>query len=365
MLLTAKATHEQLKRHNRQLLLRAVVSGLAKSRASLAQFTGLAKPTVSDLIAELMNEGFLVEGEFGEAGEAGGKRPRLLEFVPNARQIIGVSISADGVTALLSNLAGEISAAHHAELRGATGDAAMRILQNAINGLVAQLDAPLLCVGVGVAGIIDAPRGQVIESGTLGWQERAITEPLEAALGAPVYIGNTTELATRAQTASLDSPQRLVSLLIDGGVEIGMVLDSAHSFGSDIGGLMPFSKDVHSLASLMNFAPLATTYMPDHITVGYRARCGDEEAQRIITQQAETLSQALKWVIGLLRPDHITLVGPIADYGATFVDELRRVLKKQLPAGWLEAVTLSLVPVDHLSANGAVALAIEKELGIS
>lgn len=364
-MIPAKATHEQLKRHNRQLLLRAVVSGLAKSRAALAQFTGLAKPTVSDLIAELMSEGFLVEGEFGEAGGAGGKRPRLLEFVPDSRQIIGASVTTDGVTAVLANLSGEISAAHHAELYGADSDAAMDILQYAIQGLIAQLDAPLLCVGVGVAGIIDTARGRVIESSTLGWRDRPIADPLSARFDAPVYIGNTTELATRAQASALPNPQRLVTLLIDGGVEIGMVLDGTHSFGSDIGALMPLTEGARSLATLMDFTPYATSRLPNHVAVGYHARRGDSEAQRIINNHASSLAQALKWVIGLLRPDHITLAGPIADYGTPFLDQLRQALGTQVPDGWLEAVTLSLVPVDHLSANGAVALAIEKELGIS
>ena len=77
-----KATREQLKRHNRQLLLRAVYYDLADNRAALAQMTGLAKPTVSDLIAELMEEGLLEEGGLGESTDIGGKRPTLIKFVP-------------------------------------------------------------------------------------------------------------------------------------------------------------------------------------------------------------------------------------------------------------------------------------------
>lgn len=363
-MIPAKATHEQLKRHNRQLLLRAVVSGLANSRASLAHITGLAKPTVSDLIAELMAEGFLAEGEFGEAGEAGGKRPRLLEFQPNARQIIGASVSADGVTAVLSNLSGDISAAHHASIDGATGSAAIDILQHAINGLIAQLDAPLLCVGVGVAGIVDANSGAVIESEALGWHDCALAGPLARRIGAPVYLGNTTELATRAQATALPHAHRLVTLLIGSDVEFGMVLDGAHSFGSDIGGLELLTEGGQTLAGLMSLAPFATPRLPDHVAVGYYARAGDREARAIIDHHAHSLAQALKWVIGLLRPDHITLVGPIAEYGAPFLDTLHTALAAHVPAGWLDAVSVSLVAADHLSASGAVALAIQRELGI-
>src|SRR5258707_4724198 len=54
-----KATHGQLRHKNRQLLLRAIYTGLASSRAELAQETGLAKPTVGDVIGALITEGFL------------------------------------------------------------------------------------------------------------------------------------------------------------------------------------------------------------------------------------------------------------------------------------------------------------------
>ena len=66
-----KATREQIRQHNRQLLLRAVYTGLADNRAALAVETGLAKPTVSDLIGELIAEGLLVESGRGES--SGGK----------------------------------------------------------------------------------------------------------------------------------------------------------------------------------------------------------------------------------------------------------------------------------------------------
>ena len=109
-MIIGKATHNALKRHNRLLLLRAVSEGEADNRAALAQVTGLAKPTVSDLISELLEEGLLIEIGHGEAGESGGKRPILLRFAPDSRQVIGVSIGSQRVRAVLSNLEGRVIA---------------------------------------------------------------------------------------------------------------------------------------------------------------------------------------------------------------------------------------------------------------
>ncbi|MEP7293221.1 MAG: helix-turn-helix domain-containing protein, partial [Chloroflexota bacterium] len=166
---TLKATREQIRQHNRQLLLRAVYTGLADNRAALAAETGLAKPTVSDLIGELLEDGLLVESGRGESTDSGGKRPTLIKFVPNARQVIGVSLDNGRVFAVLSNLAGQVIAQHYDELENAQGEEAAAMLTDVINGLVAQLDAPLLCIGVGVPGVVDVSNGVIADSQPLGW----------------------------------------------------------------------------------------------------------------------------------------------------------------------------------------------------
>src|SRR5260221_12540654 len=140
-----KATHGQLRHKNRQLLLRAIYTGLASSRAELAQETGLAKPTVGDVIGALIKEGFLAEKGLGQSTDEGGKRPRLLEFVPDARHVIGISIGTAQVMGVLTNLDGKVVVEHYKELAGAQGEAVTNVVCHVINGLAAQLSAPQLC----------------------------------------------------------------------------------------------------------------------------------------------------------------------------------------------------------------------------
>src|SRR5688500_14922437 len=134
---SGKATKSQVRLHNRQLVLRAVYNGLASNRAALAQETGLTKPTISDLVAELMEEGLLVEEGLGESSTIGGKRPILLRFVPDARQVIGVSINGTLIRGMLTNLDGRIIAEHYTEIP--QHEDLSQVLIETINGLVAQL----------------------------------------------------------------------------------------------------------------------------------------------------------------------------------------------------------------------------------
>ena len=103
-----KATRSQVRQYNQQLVLRLVYSGQADNRAALAQKSGLTKPAVSNLVADLIDEGLLEEGGYGDSTESGGKRPRLLKFVSEARQAIGVSINYDRFIGMLTNLDGQV-----------------------------------------------------------------------------------------------------------------------------------------------------------------------------------------------------------------------------------------------------------------
>lgn len=378
-----KATRENLRRHNRQLLLRAVYTGLANNRAALALETGLAKPTVSDLIGELISDGLLTEGGLGESTESGGKRPTLIKFVPEARQVIGVSLDNGRAFGVLCNLAGQVAAQHYAELESAQGDAVETLLTDVINGLVAQLDAPLLCIGVGVPGVVDAGSGIITDSPPLGWHHWPLSERLSARYDVPVYTGNSAELTALAQYAfglnGDDHTRSLVTVLVTNSVEVGITLGgiTCHQ-GGDISGLFSTVGESHldmllgwpavqrRAAELRRLHPGSTlpenglTYMHIH----YSAVNGDPAAQQLSEELSTYLAQIMGWIIGLLRPDHVSLAGPIVNLGDDF---LRRVIEKTESMLWPEVVrpvVFSLAYSGNLSAIGAAALALHRELDI-
>ncbi|MDZ4765207.1 MAG: ROK family protein [Chloroflexota bacterium] len=375
-----KATRQDLKRHNRSTLLRAVVYGLADNRAALAQITGLAKPTVSDLISELITEGFLIERGTGEAAENGGKRPRLLEFVPAARQVIGVSIDAHQITGVLADLSGRIVAEHIARLDGTR---VIDILIDAINGLIAQLDAPLLCIGVGVPGVVDSERGIVEHCAPLGWRHLPLAEQLSAVLHCPVTVANNTELAALAQFAfrsgEIDRSHNLITILVNSTAEIGVALRGAYyHHGGDIGGLRltPTSAPLHetlSWAAIQHHAAdlrasYPATMLPERdltiVHLRYAAINDDPLAWCLIDELAEALATVTAWAIMLLHPHHVSLAGEIAELGAPLLDRLRAKTTALLAPETVDAVTFSLADDARLSAVGALAHAIHQKLDI-
>lgn len=376
-----KATREQLKRHNRRLILRAIYEDLADNRAALALETGLAKPTVSEIVADLIDKGLIEEGGHGSSTTSGGKRPRLLNFVPTARQVIGVSIDPNEIVGCLTNCDGYIVAQHHIRVDDAPGAPLLTLLGYAINALIAQIDAPLLCISVGVPGIVNHVKGIVKSSPVLGWYDLALGDYLSARYRVPAYVGNNTELAARAQIAynNLEDSENLVTVLVNHVIEVGIAFDSSvFHHGSAINTLclssgapqqVEFLRWNHIAARAAELqAQHPGSLLPDasltYLHIRHAARQGDAAALTLLNEIAAVLAEIYAWIIGLMRPDEITLAGSISDLGQVLIGEIRRRVADLLPVEAVEPVQLTLAQTKNLSVMGAVANALQNELGI-
>lgn len=372
----SKATRTQVRAHNRRLVLNAVYNQIADNRAAIATESGLTKPTVSDLIAELIEDGFLIEDGVGQSTSTGGKPPRILRFVPDARQVIGVATDGKRVYGMLTDMRGRSIVAHQRRIAGDVLDA----IDDTINGLVAQLDAPLLCIGVAVPGQIDHQRGVVVRSDELNISNLALAERLQASYDCAVYISNNTELAAIGHHAfSNNEDQRnLVMVRVGREVEIAVAIRGRYHHGGAVGQI-PVSG--HSIDSVLAWSQICQRadelrqYYPDtvlpaceHLTVlhimdAYRRE--DMAAMILYNRMADTLAYLFAWVIGIMQPDDVVLAGDIAHMGAAFLGDVRGRLAQLMPDVDMSGVHLTFTETGRLSTRGAVAHGIQQELGVT
>ena len=105
------ADQATVRRSNLGLVLRHLRDAGSRSRARIAQETGLNKATVSSLVAELTDRGLVTAGDVDRAGSVG--RPGLIVHLDGTAVCgIGVELNVDYAAALVLDLRGEVLFEH-------------------------------------------------------------------------------------------------------------------------------------------------------------------------------------------------------------------------------------------------------------
>ena len=222
-----KLLQEDARRHHRSLLIQQLFREGPASRADLARTSGLTRVTVSDLVGELVADG-LVE-ELGAPAESRvGKPPTLVGLAADSTHIIGIDLSAtDRMTGAVINLAGTVQARHEIAVEGAVGEAAVALVHRLASELIAMTDRPILGVGVGSPGVVDAA-GTVIDAPNLAWTDTPLAASLAAALDLPVFVANDANTAVLGEhTFGESGDGGLMVLRVGTGVGAGLVLEGS------------------------------------------------------------------------------------------------------------------------------------------
>ena len=231
---------------------------------------------------------------------------------------------------------GRSIAQHSAEFSGSDFDEVLPVLMDVINGLIAQLSAPLLCIGIGVPGVVNNGDGTVVYVPRFDWRNIPLAQMLSEHYNVSTHVANDSQLASMALFA--DEPQRggLATLIVSQTVGVGVVPGAigAH-YGSEIGYLR--TRETETLDTRLGWtqvrerarelgAAYDSPYLRQddlsylHIRQGVEN--GDPGARHLHDELAEVVVEIFAWIIALVRPQNIALSGKIADLGYAFLDEI-------------------------------------------
>jgi predicted NBD/HSP70 family sugar kinase len=188
-----KATHQQTKQHNRDLVLRTIFANESISRAEVARVTNLTRTTVSDVVNGLLSEG-LVE-EVGRGESLGGKSPILLSVVADSRYLIGLNLAQDKFTGAIVNLRGEIKEMVEAPVHDEDGENALNLVYQMIDQLMKKKIKPIVGIGVGAPGLVNTREGVVVNAVNLEWQDLPLSQALEKKYKIPARVLNDSQAA--------------------------------------------------------------------------------------------------------------------------------------------------------------------------
>ena len=200
------SSQRAVRRHNLSIVLRQVVERGPRSRATIAQDTGLNKSTVSSLVSELMDFGLLVERGAEHRGTAG--RPGLVVDVARDGVVaLGLEVNVDYVGVQATDLAGgsRYKGMEAADNRGRAVDDVIDRLGELTRGALNEVQAQgLRPIGATVAlpGLVDIEHGSLLIAPNLHWEDVPVVELLRERIeepSLPLGIDNEANLAALAE----------------------------------------------------------------------------------------------------------------------------------------------------------------------
>ena len=220
---TGKVLPEHARSHNRSLVLQTLYTAGAQSRADVARETGLTRVTVSDLVADLIAEGLVVE--LGQREDARpGKPATLIDVDRAAFHIVGVDLSEhQRFLGAVVDLDGGIVARAEVALDGATGEAAVALVADLVRRLLASTDTPVLGIGVGSPGVVD-PLGVVRSAPNLGWTDVAAAGPPRTPSSTCPCTSPTTPTSPCSPSTAPTHQDDLLLVKIGHGVGAGLII---------------------------------------------------------------------------------------------------------------------------------------------
>ena len=189
-----------LKNRNRGLVLQLIACEGPLPRVEIARRVGLTKMAVSNIVSELIAEGYVEECGTAEASAAVGRSPTLLRIASGAPGAIGVYLSRDSLSVILADMTCRILLKHTVSLAGETRESLTQKLLAAVAQVRQASPIPLLGIGISTIGPLDAANRLMLKPlRFFGISHYPIAAILEESSGLPAYLENDMNAAALAE----------------------------------------------------------------------------------------------------------------------------------------------------------------------
>lgn len=303
----------------------------SQTRAGIARATGLTAATASSLVAELIENRLIAEGE--QAVSTGGKRATTLSIDAEHHLILVLVVQPTSAYLALVALDGSKVDRRSVSYTTQTRD---RVLDETVAEVVAAYGARLLAVGVQVPGTTDGRT--VLESVQLEWHEVPLADRFESITGVPVLLVNDVDAEAIAE-AGLDAAPSGYRLFIHsgGGIGAAVTLDGELAPGprdraGEIGHVQVVFGDAARpcrcgrrgcLESAAAMGPMLGEEFSDALDVPAVRALVSRADQALIDDGARALARAIKLIGALLDPIEVVIGGPATELGPRFLERVR------------------------------------------
>lgn len=390
-----KRTSRDIRRGNRNEVLRHVIASSPVSRQELAAATGLSLATVANLVGELLDRGVLVE--VGYEDSEGGRPRGLIAMRADGGALIGVDVSELRVHVELFDL--ELRTLDRA-VEPLTSDDRRpeQVVERIVSGVRTVLERsgiePSLVfgVGVGVLGLVEREGSLSVYAPNWNWHDVPLRELLAQRLDFPIYLDNPLMASTVAELwfGAARGCQDVVVITLGKSVGAGIAVGGALYRGATntagewghclleldgracrcgaMGCVETYIGAPGIIKTLREVEPESPLLLGDCFdTIDALARAlakGDAVAAETARRTARYLGVAIGSLINLLNPQVIVLSSWVATrIGDALLAGMREAIAEHALPRPLEGTRIMLCPIPNNPVSlGAATFALEGTL---
>jgi len=348
-----KATHQQTKQHNRDLVLKTIFEHESISRAEIARVTKLTRATVSDMVDNLVNEGLVEEIGYGES--LGGKAPILLSLIADARYLIGLNLTQGWFIGSVVNLRGEIKETVEFPVDESDGEQALQLVYKILDQLTECEWKPVVGIGIGTPGLVNTREGIVVSAVNLDWQDLPLAHLLKTRYDLPVTVLNdsqATAIGEFVYGGDNHTEDNLIVVTVKHGIGAGILINGS-LFQGDGGGAGEIGHVVvqengtlcrcgkhgcletvaSARAVVQRVTDLASEYdnselvkSPQGISLDAIEEAwwkNDPLAQKVVFDAASALGKSIANMVGVLNIQKIILTGDMVRFGKSWLQTVQ------------------------------------------
>jgi len=361
-----KVLPEHARAHNRSLVLQTLFHQGAMSRADLSRETGLTRVTISDLVAELISDGYVAERGTREASGPG-KPAILVDLDREGHRIIGLDLSnTDRFLGAVLTLDGEIVARHDVAVPTDREDI-LGVVAALARDLVADAHAPVLGVGVGTPGVVD-DHGIVLTAPNFGWTGVDLEGVLSRDLGLPVLVANDANAAVLAEYTFGGAPDDVLLVRVGRGVGSGLLAGGQPMRGSRFAageiGHVTVGTDGGPECVCGKVGCLEAWLSVPSLERRLAAPGADRDAT--LRDAGERLGIALAPIVGALDLSEIVLSGPLELLDGALAQATVETLRARTLARFHDGVQVRMTAQgEDIVLRGAAVMVLSGQLGVS
>lgn len=362
-----KVLPEHARRHNRALVLQTLFHSGAMSRADLARETGLTRVTISDVVSDLIDDE--VVKELGARAASGpGKPAILIDIDRTGHQIVGIDLSGSTrFEGAVMSLDGEVITRDAIERpESDDGDATLARLLELARGLVAAADRPVLGVGIGTQGVVDAD-GVVLSSPNLGWHGLPLQERLGLELGLPVTVRNDANAAVLAEYTFGAPHSDFMLIKIGRGVGAGLITGGQPLVGSRFA-----AGEIGHVVVGTDGGPRCVCgrdgCLEAWLNVGRLTAAIEENPDardELLRDAGARMAIGIAPIVAALDLSDIVLSGPAELFSDVFISAAIDTLHARTLAEVFDEIVMRVTAQQDIVLRGAAVMVLSDQLGIS